>query len=492
VWWVVATVTIFALVAGAIGTALLLRGGSEPRATGGATPTDTTAPAATAARLATLIRPIAARQRLVSRRVDDASSASSSRSTRLIRLAAASLERELLLARGRSDSLEATTQKERAQVRAFSNALAKHLRYATLLEDVSPSSLTTARVNTLQRAARAAANEYVRLTGTGVNAASVAIAPAAHARVSLLAAPGPTTQVRLTPLVVMPGEPFRCISPYDRDHGGRIALVLRFANGRESRSISSSYADRTEDFLFCGGSTTYSTPGYASGTVRFSKSPRGRVVSLSGAFGADFDAGSVRRPVTLVVTSSGRTVCRLSTDGAGHARRFTCKGFPSGATISNLRVGLRVSGDRRYSVFAGIQDLVATVQRASSAPSSVRKIPAGPRSTGVPAVYDGHFTSVDRLQRCYAQGREAWCTSGPSGQRVRLVAGVGAFNQGRPGSRDVGGPSMPEGTSFRTSDGRITCSSSFRGIGCRDSAGRGFVLGDRRLILYSAGGRRVG
>jgi hypothetical protein len=117
-------------------------------------------------------------------------------------------------------------------------------------------------------------------------------------------------------------------------------------------------------------------------------------------------------------------------------------------------------------------------------PRSPRTIPPGSRSIGTPALYEGHFTSVDRLQRCYAQGSVAWCTSGPSGQRVKLVAGVRVADQMSIGSRDVGGPSMPMGTSFRTRSRMVRCSSSFRGVTCVDSSGRGFTIGDHERILH--------
>jgi S1-C subfamily serine protease len=123
-------------------------------------------------------------------------------------------------------------------------------------------------------------------------------------------------------------------------------------------------------------------------------------------------------------------------------------------------------------------------------------IPPGPPTVGVPARYEGHFTSVDRLQRCYAQAGVVWCTSGPSRQRVKLVAGRGAYDQGTPGSKDVGGPSMPMGTSFTTSTGEISCESSTRGISCRDGAGHGFTIGDHSFYLdaapRSSGGGSVG
>ena len=270
-----------------------------------------------AGQLVALTKPIAARQELLSRRVLEADT--SSRSFRLMRLAATSLSREILLAQGRAKTLSAPTVNERAQVRAFQAALAKHARYAELLRGVAHPTLTKLVVQAIERAAQAASDAYVQLEGTGVHNTSIPINPTAHARLD--------------------------------------SLVL---------------------------------------------------------------------------------------------------------------------------------------SRAPPTPAPPSKLAPGPRTVGVPSVYDGYFTSVDRLQRCYAHGGEAWCTSGPSGQRVELVAGNRAYGQGHPGSRDVGGPSMPEGTSFTTRSGRITCSSSYRGIACRDSSHRGFVIGDYKMFLYGAGGVRVG
>ncbi|MEX2647011.1 MAG: S1C family serine protease [Gaiellaceae bacterium] len=111
-----------------------------------------------------------------------------------------------------------------------------------------------------------------------------------------------------------------------------------------------------------------------------------------------------------------------------------------------------------------------------------------PHTTGVPAVYEGRFTSFDRLQRCFATDAYATCSSGPSGKAVRLVAGGAATYLGTIGSVDRGGPDMPMGTSFRTPRGNISCDSSTRGITCTDVAsGNRFVIGDYRLRLRNGG-----
>jgi serine/threonine-protein kinase len=103
---------------------------------------------------------------------------------------------------------------------------------------------------------------------------------------------------------------------------------------------------------------------------------------------------------------------------------------------------------------------------------------------GVPAVYTGLFTSVDRLERCNAMDTWVYCSAGPSGKAVKLTVGQGATYLGIRPSVDRGGNSMPEGTSFRTPSGKLTCNSSSRGITCTDlTTGRGFVIGDYQVIL---------
>lgn len=122
--------------------------------------------------------------------------------------------------------------------------------------------------------------------------------------------------------------------------------------------------------------------------------------------------------------------------------------------------------------------------------------PGGPSGTspdvGVPSTYVGYFTSVDRLQHCYATDSYIQCGSGPSGQAVELRAGVGATYRGVLGSRDRGGPSMPMGTSFRTPSGTIECASSTRGITCIDLAGSGesFTIGDHYVNVNGTVTRR--
>jgi len=110
------------------------------------------------------------------------------------------------------------------------------------------------------------------------------------------------------------------------------------------------------------------------------------------------------------------------------------------------------------------------------------------RRVGTPSLYSGFFTSVDRLERCYANDSYALCTAGPSGKGVRIVAGGQATFEGVTGSTDKGGPSMPEGTSFATPRGSFVCLSSSRGITCRDtSTGNSFTIGDYDVIVVNGG-----
>ncbi len=113
-----------------------------------------------------------------------------------------------------------------------------------------------------------------------------------------------------------------------------------------------------------------------------------------------------------------------------------------------------------------------------------------PHSVGVPAVYEGRFTSVDRLQRCFASDDLVYCASGPSRVAAQLVAGGGVTNESPAAdARDHGGPSMPMGTAFTTPSGSIRCDSSIRGITCVDrQTGSSFTIGDFKVFIRPAGG----
>jgi hypothetical protein len=108
---------------------------------------------------------------------------------------------------------------------------------------------------------------------------------------------------------------------------------------------------------------------------------------------------------------------------------------------------------------------------------------------GVPSRYTGDFTSVDRLERCYANDDYAVCTAGPSRKSVRLVVRARVSYEGITRSTDKGGPAMPLGASFRTPAGTIECGSSRRGITCTDlTTGSYFVIGDYRVRINNGSG----
>ena len=105
-------------------------------------------------------------------------------------------------------------------------------------------------------------------------------------------------------------------------------------------------------------------------------------------------------------------------------------------------------------------------------------------TTSIPSTHAGHFTSVDRLERCYATDEYVECSAGPSQKAVRLDVGQGVQYLGVKGSVDRGGPAMPEGTSFQTPAETIECGSSSRGITCIDlTTGAGFVIGDYKVVV---------
>jgi hypothetical protein len=75
--------------------------------------------------------------------------------------------------------------------------------------------------------------------------------------------------------------------------------------------------------------------------------------------GGDFESGGGHR-VTLVTEVSDATVCSTQTDGAGHARRFTCQ-LPRRTHLDDVVLRFSVEGDRQYGVFAGIGYLRAKI-----------------------------------------------------------------------------------------------------------------------------------
>jgi serine/threonine protein kinase len=168
--------------------------------------------------------------------------------------------------------------------------------------------------------------------------------------------PPVVSNVSLTEHMIPPGPPHRCVSPFHRDHDARMGLRLRFADGTTNSFVSSGPGDTSESFLFCGGTRTHAIPGFASAPVRFTRlTDSGEIRSLSGVVGADFESGGGHR-VGLVTEVSGEAVCSTTTDGAGHARRVSCR-LPRGTRLQDVVLRLSVEGDSRYGVFAGIGDL---------------------------------------------------------------------------------------------------------------------------------------
>ncbi len=151
---------------------------------------------------------------------------------------------------------------------------------------------------------------------------------------------------------------------------------------------------------------------------------------------------------------------------------------PRNARRAEIAIARAGAAERSYSNLARTAPALSQVTVEREDHLSL-KTAAAPR-VGVPSTYTGNFTSVDRLQHCFATDRFVRCGSGPSGQIVELRAGTGARYVGVASSRDNGGPSMPMGTSFRTPASSIECGSSSRGITCTDLTGSGesFTIGD--------------
>jgi hypothetical protein len=196
--------------------------------------------------------------------------------------------------------------------------------------------------------------------GTAASACTVAL----KATTGISAIFARRTTLALTEAMIQPERSYRCVSPFARDHSSRMELELRYASGRSVTWESQGPSDTADDFLFCGGSVAHDLPGYASAPIRF-RDPAGvsRIVAVTGIVGADRDAGAPGRRVNLTVSYNGERVCDFGTDTEGHARRFTCRGFPASSSLNRLQLKLDVSGDRKQGVFVGIAELQATVER---------------------------------------------------------------------------------------------------------------------------------
>lgn len=163
--------------------------------------------------------------------------------------------------------------------------------------------------------------------------------------------------VSLIERFVRPGAPYRCVTPFHRDHSGEMELRLEYADGSGRTYSSRGPSDKSDDFLFCGGTRTYGIGGLASAPIRFEGVRRDRsVTSISGVFGADFDSGSQRRRIALTTSVGDRGICFSETDAAGHAEKFSCE-LPPGTRLEDVVLRLAVDRDAEFGVFAGIADL---------------------------------------------------------------------------------------------------------------------------------------
>src|SRR5207342_649379 len=166
-----------------------------------------------------------------------------------------------------------------------------------------------------------------------------------------------TRTVGLTERLIPPDSPYRCVSPFHRDHDGPMTLHLQFASGTSLEFVSRDPSDTADAFLFCGGTATHHIPGLASAPLTFSSAVPGSIVeSISGVYGRDFDSGGVDRRISLTTEVAGAAVCSSRTDGAGHARRFACN-LPADTKLEQVVLQLMVEGDQPLGVFAGIGNL---------------------------------------------------------------------------------------------------------------------------------------
>jgi Trypsin-like peptidase domain len=211
----------------------------------------------------------------------------------------------------------------------------------------------------------------------------------------------------------------------------------------------------------CNATATY---------VYCSSGPSGRAVKLEvgkgitdyGTRGSTDQGGPAMPEGTSFLTPTGAIKCDSSSRG------ITCTDQATGDYFT--------LGDQRLIVSQGGQ------------PSSG----GSASSAGPPSRYSGSFAAVDRLERCFANDSFAVCTAGPSGKGVQLIVGSGASYEGVTGSTDKGGPAMAIGSSFTTPGGNITCSSSTRGITCKDTTtGAYFTIGDYHVRVNNGSGEVV-
>lgn len=243
---------------------------------------------------------------------------------------------------------------------------------------------------------------------------------------------------------------------------GQAAPTPPAGNGRgDGVGVPASYLGRfasVDRLQRCNATATY---------VYCSSGPSGRAVKLEvgkgitdyGTRGSADQGGPAMPEGTAFRTPNGAIECNSSSRG------ITCTDRTTG----------------RYFILGDQQLIVSRNGQSSSS-----------RATELPSTYGGYFAAVDRLERCYADDSFAICTAGPSGKGVRLVVDSGASYEGITGSTDKGGPAMAIGSSFTTPGGNITCSSSTKGITCRDTTtGAYFTIGDYRVRVNNGSGEVV-
>ncbi len=201
-------------------------------------------------------------------------------------------------------------------------------------------------------------------TGVAATAAATTEAATTNDASATTAAKVPTRRetIELATYLIPPNPPYRCIGPGLMDHPGNADFFPQFSDGQQI--LYSTRPGYQKDYILCGGSTTYSRPGYSSATLGIgAPDVTERVVAVTGLFGRDFDGGIGRGgSMTLTVLYGNKPICKFSTDGDGHARRFVCKGFPEQSDLSSVRLRMKVENDSQYGQFAGIGSPKATVE----------------------------------------------------------------------------------------------------------------------------------
>ncbi len=216
---------------------------------------------------------------------------------------------------------------------------------------------------------------------------------------------GTETTVDLARDAILPEQPYRCVTPFDKDHSSDISLVLDLPNNWQQRYASES----GDSFIICGGSESMSKPGLASGTIRFSN-PDGvsQVTSIRGTFGRDHDSGTTNTGrVKLEILAGGETVCVFDTNAAGRAVPFRCSEFPPGVSQSDVSLRFSVANDAEYGVFVGVGRLELSGLANGWAGSSEVTLMAADTGTAA-AVSNSAGIPAQCLDVAVASGDSSW------------------------------------------------------------------------------------